>query len=334
MILRRLAAYLAATDWTSDVVIVDSSSRPCRDENLSTVADFGSRLKIRWFGNELGFLEKCASALKRIETPYVVLCDDDEFLMPNATLQAVDFLAEHIGFSVAMAITASLHTHREGRCYALPGRSVTSDSPVVRFRAVAKAQFTTLNSVQRTESLKRGFSEAARFTNFDSAKALSETVISQSSVLHGRIQFLPITGCLKIVRERECRKTPYITDVDNHDQHFNRFRECLVEGLQDSGATRDHAEIMIDDLYRHFRIRDVTPASPASRVATKVQREVLRHCRRVIDIVRSENILQRRRLRTTDLAGQGEAWRIAKQFVDRFPDGIPQNMEEQKRFAA
>ncbi len=41
------------------------------------------------------FYAKCASAIERVTTPYVMICDNDDFVLPTGIEQCLEFLAQH-----------------------------------------------------------------------------------------------------------------------------------------------------------------------------------------------------------------------------------------------
>ena len=77
------------------IYVADSSALPYN----------GSRLKgnVTYFHLPGKFLTyKIAFTLEYIETPFVVMCADDDFIIPAAIQTCVEFLSDHSSYAVAM----------------------------------------------------------------------------------------------------------------------------------------------------------------------------------------------------------------------------------------
>jgi glycosyltransferase domain-containing protein len=314
--LARVLNYFAQTGSETRILVLDSSSDPARQRNLVNVTRFGAGLEIRLLHLNDTYLSKCSRGLKRVETPYAVLCPDDAFLLSMTLANLVAFLERHDGYSAASGISVGLNRGPDEKCYALPGRPVLSDSPVVRFRDVAGNSFQVANSVQRTDVMQRGFEIAAAATSFEQASALSDILLNQMPVLQGRIHFVPAAAHVRLQRLKNQHLGLQPVCVERSATHYQNFRDALVEQLEIAGATIEHAVIMVDRYYSDLCTGVAWhPRRPG--ISAKVRRETIRHYRQLVNLVRSDYLLQRRRLRRSDLARQEQEWRLIQDLMNQ-----------------
>lgn len=342
--LRRHLKYLAAIRFPYRVVVADCSRPELARENRTAVATTPS-LKLHYGYSEAGHLEVCRNVLRRLVTPYTAVFGDGDFGFP-ATLQlAVDFLERHPGYGSAIGMTAS-DLVRKDRCYVLPARSILKDSPVVRFRTLARDWFSTLPGVHRTKVLYETYRNTATCTDFVHGRRFAEIMLSQMAVLQSRVHVIPRICCLQEDREpamgtprqidvsarrpgsvwklrRPCTSSDGSPASPEHEAQFLRFRENLVGQLEAAGATREHAELMLMQLYGHLaEVSAPIVARKRPGMLGKLQRETIRHYGRLVDLVRSDRVLQRRPLRHSDLLGLNAEWLEARQLAALYPNGV------------
>jgi len=325
-LLRRTLQYFSEIDVPGRVLITDASARPVRDRNLALVAERGRTLSMGWIATSGNDFQQCATALARVGTPFSIVCRPNEFVLPEFLRNGVQFLAGHPGFSTAMGITASYFAARGGRCYALPGRSVENDSPVVRARRITTRGISLLHGIQRTEHLRRAYELAARCRLDSPPQQLVTLLLSQMAALQGRIRFFPVAGCIRAEETPE-QTLPVALSPGGNWVDADILRASLIDELEAAGATVDHARELVERWYCRF----LDGRGRAQRPMTlnrKAKREIIRHAYRLFNLLRSDRILQRRRIRRSDLIGQEPAWKIAQRLILDYPQGIELPPEE------
>ncbi len=104
--LKRLLRYYQDSEYSFDLIILDSSPVKSVDKELSFLLDkTGASLK--YFPEDTFFAEKLSQGLSYVDTEYAVLCADDDFLIPQGLNKAVKFLKNHKDFSSAHGIYCS-----------------------------------------------------------------------------------------------------------------------------------------------------------------------------------------------------------------------------------
>ena len=308
IMLNRTIGYLARIGFRGRVLILDSSDGVARQMNLVTVTRHGAELDIGLLHFDKTYLQKCRAGMGRVVTPYSALCADDAFIFSDALGRLVEFLELNSGYSAAAGIRVSLSREPNGKCYAMPGRPILNDSPVVRFRDFASNPFPLGHAVQRTDGLIEAFDVAATSTDYEATPVFAEIVLNQMPVMLGRIHFEPLAAHVRVDRGRNPTVMPIVFDAERCATQFQAFREGLAEQLEIAGATIDHSFVMVDRYYGDLWDGGARAASRRLGVFGRCRRETVRHYRQLVNLIRADHLLQRRRLRTADLKGQRPEW--------------------------
>ena len=323
--LRRLFVYLAQVRDGSQIQIVDSSAPQARAQNEDMVREFSSKLRIRYRHIDAGMISKCRTIMEEdVTTPFCVFCADDDFLMPDAVLGSLEFLERSPDYSCAQGIMVSLCTGKDNKCYALPCYSLKNDSAVRRFRRLAGNWYSTFYSVYRTPLLTRAWQVTDENSDDRRARIFPEILLSQLSVTQGKVKYLP--GIYNLREEHtlnESAVTPEIADEEHCVELYNQFREVMASELADSsGATLDHARAIVDSCYGYLRDGGAKRSRKKRTAKFKIRREIVRHFRRLMDALRGDRVLQRRRISMSDSACSSEACQLAFELMLKYPHGI------------
>lgn len=323
--LRRLFYFLEQVRDGSQIQIVDSSTPQYRAQNEEAVRAASSTLRIRYRHIDAGMISKCRTIMEEdVTTPFSVFCADDDFLMPDAVLGSLEFLQRSPDYSCAQGVMASLCTGKDNKCYALPCYSIDNDSPFRRFRRLAGNWYSTFYSVYQTPLLTRAWQVTDENSDDRRARIFPEILLSQLSVTQGKVKFLP--GIYNLREEHtlnESAVTPDVADEDNCPELYNQFRTVMAAELaESSGATLDHAGAVVDSCYGYLRDGGRKRSLKKRTVRFRIRRELTRNLRRLMDTLRSDQILQRRRLHMSDPLCRGEAFQIAHELIMKYPLGI------------
>lgn len=100
--LARCLAFLSSCNMECKIVIADSSDEDCFNRNISSITsnDKNGQLRLLDFRG-MGIVEKYCRALSEIDTPFVTICGDDDFIIPAAVQKCASFLAENTDYSHA-----------------------------------------------------------------------------------------------------------------------------------------------------------------------------------------------------------------------------------------
>jgi len=84
---------------------------------------------------------RCASALRKVSTPYVVFCGDDDFVFPDALTQCAEYLDKHADYSVVSGNVLSLR--------------YLYDKPLLRYGVMLKNSFQFIGFTAHEHFLQR-----------------------------------------------------------------------------------------------------------------------------------------------------------------------------------
>lgn len=101
--LRRILGYYDRIGIPLSIIVADSSSDGIKDLNREICG--GCRnLMVQYLGSykyNLNPLHKIIDAVEFVSTPFVVLCADDDFIIPSGMIKTIDFLSVHSEYKVA-----------------------------------------------------------------------------------------------------------------------------------------------------------------------------------------------------------------------------------------
>ncbi len=95
--LYRLLRSIAEDLPIGGVLIVDGSTEPSRSQNREIVAPFAERMPVRHvqLDDGVGAIEQFDIAAHMVETPFVTLCHDDNFMVASVVRKSIQFLRDH-----------------------------------------------------------------------------------------------------------------------------------------------------------------------------------------------------------------------------------------------
>lgn len=313
-------------------LVVDSSNQSAAAENLAAIESVRERLDIDYLHADMNFTDKCVKGLERVCSPFVALCADDDLVFPDTVARCVEFLANESGYASARGRNAILDiSNRRRWCMVLKGYSLEDDLPFDRCRRMARQWFSNFFAVHRTETLLDIFQITAANTDSGLGYRFPETLLSQLSVLRGRVKVLPLMYALK---EQHGANTSIAMRNQRQSQSellYERFRECLADQFERAGIDRADAERFIEDSYGFLRDPNLTNRGRPKSTIVVLRQFLHGIANRAADYFWTDRTRHRRLLRAGDLAGCEVIWHAAVQLIRDFPHGIPSDHSGLKR---
>lgn len=180
------------------------------------------------------YVDKLADIIKKVQTPYVHLCADDDFYVPESVESCVVFLDEHLDYASAHGHYLAFHwngvhfdTYPLYRNYI--GRDIHSDNVAIRLKEIFSPYIQLLYSVHRTENLKRCFCLASEKKVVN--HRLVELLVSIIAAINGKHKVLPIFyGARETLYNSAGTFVPTINDVMKAESFEKELRdfECLI----------------------------------------------------------------------------------------------------------
>jgi len=335
--LRRLLHFYQQFPLGDPFLIVDSSAPSAAAENVDIIQGVRTSLNVDYRHLDLNIIEKCAEGLRKVTTPLVVFCADDDFLLPDAVGQCVDFLWDHPEFGSAIGRMAAINVmHSYSPCIVHQGYSIEDDRPIDRCRKMADFWFTNFYGVHRTESLYDNFRLTAASTDSRKTPHLAEQMLSLLSVINGRVKVLPVISSVVECHGKNSSMTTRLGVQTEGEELYLRFRDCVSTQLEQAGVDRVEVEQFLDTSYGHFRDPNIAKRRRRRSIVEHARRFVMKASTLVLDSLggnHNRQIPVKRLLRSSDYASAGPSLRQAQQLIWEFPHGMPGDPQTSKRCA-
>jgi len=171
LFLQRVIKFYEREGLIYKVCVIDSSDFSNKSKIKEIVGS--STLNIELLDYEFGvdLYEKELDALNAVDSEYVLLTADDDFIFPRAVVQCVEFLEKHKDYTAAHGRSYLFTTGssgREGKIKTIeeyPQTALADECPEKRFKAHMRNWTTSAYSVQRTKNMKEIFATHRLFNN-------------------------------------------------------------------------------------------------------------------------------------------------------------------------
>ena len=239
--LARLLKYYDSCGAPFPMLILDSSSEfseiPGLCHSKQTIAH------IR-FSSSLSPIAKIVQGLEKVDTGYVVLWADDDFLVPSSIDKAIAFLEQNNDYSVAHGQSGLFllnSRNRMDQVVPYPQASITQDTAAERLRSFLKAYFTIFYSVHRTAMLKPNMNVAQRY---GFGHYWGELALACLSIIQGKAHQMPCLYMLREVHEGSGSWSEANQQTDFFDwvagatfsRRYSEFRDCLAKAICETDA--------------------------------------------------------------------------------------------------
>ncbi len=198
---RRLLGFLARHRPIGRILVVDAGLEPHRAQTAEVVAGFAGTLPVELIQVRPGisWAEQTCEAIAAVETPYVTLCHDDNFAIPEAVQECVAFLEHHPDHACCSGMIAILTAKEDetlvSLCNAVP---LEQDDPLERFRQYHACHWPVEFGTWRTDVFQ-AIAPAHHFVPRD--RTVGETVALALGALYGKVRILPRLSAMFCVHE-------------------------------------------------------------------------------------------------------------------------------------
>lgn len=237
-------------------MILDSSSDEL-DDRLKPHLDY-KNVSYKKFPSSTFFVNKIADGSSLINTPYIVLCADDDFLIPSSIIESRNFLKKNKDFSSAHGFHFCHTNAEDAEKYGFSiaqlyknGSSSEQDSSVNRLKSYLSGQtcYYPMYAVHRERVFKKIWMETKTYVN---DWGLSELFPCALSFIIGKMKILPI-----FYSSREPNTFTWY-DQNRHQEMFSKKKvDKAVEGLAKhinlaSGAQEKHSKQVVESAFQSY----------------------------------------------------------------------------------
>lgn len=254
--LRRALAYYGGVD--ADILVADSSAKV-----LEGAQDLPARVHYRHFPGQ-GYMQKLSQVARLVDTPFVVLCADDDFTIARAVAACQQFLEANPDYASAQGdyLNAQVEPagiHVRPAYPQAPGVRVEAEQPSERLLEISSPYVPVYYAVHRTQSLRDYARLAEGLENYN----LLEMLFGVVAAVHGKHKRLPLLYGVREVVPSVAAKDPRrrhgldkVSTLPEYAQEYGRFVAGAGELLaQAQGLGREAAEQAVRDAVALFASR-------------------------------------------------------------------------------
>ena len=256
--LKRILSYYHKYGRNFEIIVADSSSNENKMLNSKYILSLPNNniLYLKYPTDIKPFCEKIPDALKYIKTKYCVSCADDDFIVPNAIKESINFLEKNPDFNCVQGHYISFYL----RGNYLPAKKFIYTPVYTNYKSnISKnakdrlfSNFVnymhTVYSVHRTNFMKILYRETINYTDDD---RFSEFLPSMLDLIYGKMKKLDILFCAReIIIDSAGRTSKNLKDfmrVGTYEKKYIEFKNCLAKHLtKKSQLSIDESKEVID----------------------------------------------------------------------------------------
>lgn len=300
----RWMAYADKINFPFKVLIADGGS----DESVPKVLGNKSTypnvdyeyIRYPYDATPTDYYVKVLDALNRVETPFVVLADNDDFFVVDGLLRSIEFLKSHSDFSSCRGVIAGfkIQPHSsDGELSNIYGRDVSfvrqvypeqstlEETAVGRVRNYCASYRATWYDVFRTEQTRESFRILRDVDTQD--LILSQHIPMMLGAIAGKIQIEPYVYLFRqlegvsSVDKTETKEKADLFDrmlLDTWSADFKGFLDVISKAIAEKdGISKDDAARHVRSCYRQLmtaglmqNLMGSIPRSRSIRVAEKI----------------------------------------------------------------
>ncbi|MGH8616191.1 MAG: TIGR00180 family glycosyltransferase [Burkholderiales bacterium] len=190
--LRRLLSYLRRIEYQGRIHLVDSSTGEDRAVVERAQVDWPELwLEPFFYPNTLSFPAKLIDALGRISSPVVMLCADDDFVVPETLERCVAFLRDHPDHVVARGKSAAFNLNRLQKA-GVEGKTQAT------FTVQPMHAYPQIETVERLLAFMRRYSST--FYSVGRRVAMRDALVATCAVTENIIFFQYLWSCLTVAQ--------------------------------------------------------------------------------------------------------------------------------------
>ena len=275
-LLRRLLHYYENENFQHSIVIADSSDRAAFEENRETISRCHAlRVTHISFDPAIEIYTKITNALNSIDTPYVGLCSDDDFIASRSIARSFEFLEKHPRYSAVQGRSFIAEISNDGlRVSAYPQHGVEGPTVTARIESYFRNPTSNFYAIYRTPIFKDILARISRYRT--SNTRFEELAVSSLGAVSGNVAVLPT---LHMVRQNSRNRTDsgskqtggwsMIMQTSSFAKDRGRFIDMLSEALCEHGVGEDPARKLITRCFDNYLAQALGTTERPRRLSLK-----------------------------------------------------------------
>ena len=261
-------------DVNVDILVADSSVVP--------FPDYKRYKNIRYFHYaNFSFHEKMADIFNHVNTPYVILCGDDDFIVPSGIISCTEFLESHPDYAAVQGHYVNFTAERSRIIksplyYGVAGLDIKSINTAERVELSMHPYMHWFYSVHRTENLKFFFQEIHfKISNH----ALCEIALTLISAINGNLTILPVFYCARDSYKSINRYvSPSVLDTKTNPElreEYNIFLSLVIDHYwQKAGSSQTDGRRCVEQAIEGYIQNSIAKKSKNIRPISVIRNKI------------------------------------------------------------
>lgn len=207
------------------IVVADSSFKEYSRKNM---------YDIEYYHNpKAQYLEKMIEILENIDTSYVVMCADDDFIIPYALKKCVEFLDNNMDYSSVQGRFSQFLIENRYISYILHyphsmsrNININSNNPEERMIKLKSENFPLFYSVHRIDNLKDVYFPL--YCDFKTGEPLLEHTLDLITIINGKNKTIPIIYGVREYNQASVAKISHSSKEIIRNPHNNEILEGFL----------------------------------------------------------------------------------------------------------
>lgn len=194
--------------------------------------------------------EKLSQIFKYIATPYITMCADDDFVIPPAINQSVEFLNNHPEYASSQGLYACFYPQKRMAIYSIYpqmiNNSISDESSAERVLHLMTQYYQFYYAVFRTEVFKGAINSIIELNKSCIQNLnLLELYLSMYAVIEGKHAVLPVLHEMREVIDNSAGRTTLgLKELKEHHESKEEY-EYFIQKL--SKLISQHDNIQFDE---------------------------------------------------------------------------------------
>lgn len=241
--LKRILDYYQEYGKDFNFIVADSSNPTIKQSNKKLVRSY-SKLRILYidkFSDKLIQSHKFAEMVEYAKSKYVCFCADDDFIVPNAIKECINFLEKNPDYIGAHGTYIGFHLFKNFISnkfwwqFRNSPISISSPKPLDRLAELLTTSSQILWAVKLTEAVKYSYQQFRKI-NFDPCliAVLGELVPDSLTILQGKIKKLHTFYSARQYFGSVISYYPNFRDAqkeNKYDTEYTKLESCLLKNL-------------------------------------------------------------------------------------------------------
>lgn len=207
--------------------------------------------------SNISLTQKLEAALNEVKTKYVVMCADDDFIIPDRIFDCINFLENNKAYSAVQGNGISykkedLDGAKTGFSilYENPVQEIVNDNPLQRLKELFESYRTIFSAVHYTDNLKFAFKDAGKVVQ---NLYLNEYLTVIVPIISGKYKELPFLYQVREYAEDSGDKTTDNLDKILIDEKYkNEFNNFMAFAAGKVATLTKENETKLQEELRHI----------------------------------------------------------------------------------